>query len=288
MTRGVLIFAHNNRDVDYALLALIAGSLAKKNLGVPVSLVTDDTTVEWMKTSMIYEKAIDVFDKIIIVEKPVTDNTRRLHDGHNNKVVPFVNSNRSSAWHLTPYDQTLLIDSDFLIFSNRLNEYWDVKEDVMISESMKDIFYESRAGYHDWYISDTGIPMLWATTVMFTKNARSCAVFDMIEYVRTNYQHYADIFRFDHRQYRNDISFSVASHILAGFESNIKTTSLPPVLTTIDRDILDSVDKNGKLTLLISSKLNDKFYAATTCGLDLHIMNKQSIIRNAESLLTLI
>jgi hypothetical protein len=40
MTKGVLIFAHNSPDVDYGLMATIAGGLAKKNLGVPVSLVT--------------------------------------------------------------------------------------------------------------------------------------------------------------------------------------------------------------------------------------------------------
>jgi hypothetical protein len=69
MTRGVLIFAHNNRDIDYALLAVISGGLAKKYLTLPVSLVTDASTVEWMKTSKIYKTAVEIFDKIILVRE---------------------------------------------------------------------------------------------------------------------------------------------------------------------------------------------------------------------------
>ena len=53
MKRGVVIFAHNNRDTDYALMAVIAGGLAKKHLNLPVSLITDKTTVSWMKESKI-------------------------------------------------------------------------------------------------------------------------------------------------------------------------------------------------------------------------------------------
>ena len=285
MTRGALIFAHNNRDVDYALLSIISGGLAKKHLNIPVSLVTDDTTVAWMKTSNIYKQACSLFDQIILVEKPVTNNTRNLHDGESKKLVPFVNNNRASVWHLTPYSQTLLLDSDFLIFSDRLNEYWDVDEDVLISKAMNDLHETSRAGYHDRYVSDTGVHMLWATTVMFKKNDRSRAVFDMVEYVRDNYKYYADIFRFDSKQFRNDIAFSVAKHILDGFETETKTC-LPPVLSTFDKDILHSVDQNGKLTFLVNTL--GTYGPATVTGLDLHIMNKQSIIRNAESLLKLI
>jgi hypothetical protein len=287
MTRGALIFAHNSRKVDYALLALIAGGLAKKNLGIPVSLVTDPTTIEWTKQSDTFKKMADVFDQIIITSKPETSNTRKLYDGIENQIVPFVNTNRSSAWELTPYDQTLMLDSDFLIFSDRLNEYWSVDEDVLIADAMNDICDVDRAGYHDKYVSDTGIHMFWATTVMFTKNEKSESFFKLVDFIKTNYQYYADLFRFDSRQYRNDIAFSVAKHIINGFETDI-APSLPSLLTTLDRDILSSVDDNGKLTFLVSPGLNSNFVASAVKDIDLHIMNKQSIIRNAESLLRLI
>jgi hypothetical protein len=287
MNRGALIFAHNNRNIDYALIALISGSLVKKNLQVPVSLVTDASTITWMKESGRYDQAVAVFDKIITVPKPITNNSRRLHDGATGEVVPFVNTNRASVWDLTPYDRTLLLDSDFLIFSDKLNEYWDIDEDILIADAMNDVYDQSRVGYHDRYVSDTGIHLYWATTVMFTKNQRAKSFFDLVEFIRVNYQYYGDLFRFDTRQYRNDIAFSVAKHIIDGFETDTAMT-LPSLLTILDRDILHSVDENGKLTFLVTPMADSNYCAIAMKNTDLHIMNKQSIIRNADSLLRLV
>jgi hypothetical protein len=266
-------------------MSVISGGLAKKHLKVSVSLVTDKFTVDWMKDSQIYNIANRIFEHIIIVEKPQTNNSRKLHDGTDSVLVPFINSNRSSAWELTPYDRTLLVDSDFLIFSNRLSEYWNVDSDLMIGESIKDIYNDNRVGYHDRYISDVGIKLYWATTVMFTKNANTKIFFDLVKHIKDNYQYYADTYRFDSKQFRNDIAFSIAKHILNGFKQN-NTEDLPPVLTLLDKDILYSVDK--KLTLLVSPKLDSNFCAASVTGIDIHVMNKQSIIRNKDALLELI
>ena len=286
MSNGVLIFAHNSTALDYALMSIIAGGLAKKHLNVPISLATDENTVLWMKTSNIYDRATEIFDKIILIEKPKTNNQRKLHDGDHSEMIPFTNTNRTSAWDITPYERTLLIDSDYLIFTNALNEYWS-STDVLISNAMNDINDNSRAGYHDRYVSDTGVHMYWATTVMFSKNDAGKRFFELVNYVKNNYQYYGDVFRFDTRQYRNDIAFSITKHILDGFETDSITT-LPPVLTAIDRDMLHSVDATGKLTFLVSPKMDSKFVVTSLANTDIHIMNKQSIIRNATSLLELI
>lgn len=284
MTRGVLIFAHNNRDVDYALMSIVSGQLAGKYLQVPVSLITDKFTIQWMKESKIYQKAETVFDKIIEIEKPTTDNQRNLHDGIENKLVPFINSNRCSAYELTPYDRTLLIDSDFLIFSNTLGNYWDVDSDLLISSAINDIYDQKRLGYHDRYISDTGIHLYWATTVMFSKSEYSKTFFNLVDQIRENYQYYSDLFRFDSRQYRNDIAFSIAKHILDGYETDT-SLSLPPVLSILDKDVLLDVATTGKLTILISPNLDSNYIAAAVDNLDIHVMNKQSLIRQADKLL---
>jgi hypothetical protein len=287
MNRGVLIFAHNNRDVDYALMSIISGSLAKKNLGLPVSLVTDETTLTWMETSGIKQKAIEVFEQIIITDKPETDNSRRLHDGNESKFVPFVNLNRTDAFSLSPYDQTLLIDSDYLIFTDNLNKFWEYSETVLLGQSINDIIGTDRLGYHDRYVSDTGVHLYWATTVMFTKNEYSENFFSLLSYVKENYQYYSDLFRFYTRNYRNDIAFSVTQHIMDGFETK-SSIHLPPVFSTLDRDILETVKDNGNLVFLINMIMNEKYIAASVKDVDIHVMNKSSITRNAEKLLALI
>jgi hypothetical protein len=267
-------------------MATIAGGLAKKNLGVPVSLVTDPGTLNWLRESGTLVKAQEIFDQIIEVARPYTKNVRNLHDGFESKIIPFVNSNRYSVWELSPYDQTLLIDSDYLIFSNKLNEYWSVDAPVMMGHSMTDLTGE-RGGILDSRVSETGVHMFWATTVMFDKSVESEFFFKLVDFVKDNYVYYADLFRFNPKQFRNDIAFSVAKHIMNGFETEFAYT-LPSILTVFDTDILQEVNQD-RLTFLISQPHDVAgFWAATTNGTDVHIMNKQSIIRNKTSLLELI
>jgi len=286
MKKGIVIYAHNNRTIDYALMAVISGGLAKKHLNVPVSLVTDRTTMQWMIESEIMQQAESVFENIIEVNKPVTGNQRFLHDGATGSMVPFNNTNRNSVWELTPYDRTLLIDSDYLIFSDNLSKYWDIDSHVMIGESINDIYDQKRLGYLDSYVSETGVKLYWATTVMFSKNSYSKMFFNTVNYVKENYQYFSDVFRFDSRQYRNDIAFSVAKHILDGYEET-EVGRLPSVLSTLDRDILYDVD-DSKLKFLINYRLDNNYCAASISGMDVHIMNKQSITRNSQKLLELI
>ena len=286
MKKGILVYAHNNRTVDYALLSIISGGLAKKNLSVPVSLVTDPTTIDWMKQSLIFDLANTVFEKVIIVDRPQTNNQRFMRDGVNGQLIPFTNTNRSSAWDVTPYDRTLLIDSDFFVLSDNLNNYWDVDSDVLIGESMNDIYDHTRVGYLDTNVSETGVKLYWATTVMFTRNATAKIFFDTVDHVKQNYNHYADVFRFDNRQFRNDVAFSVAKHILDGFEET-GIGRLPSILSVLDKDILYEVSKDG-FKFLIDYKFTNTHCAASVKGIDIHIMNKQSIVRNKQQLLELI
>jgi hypothetical protein len=285
MKNGILIFAHNSRDIDYALMSLISAKFAKTNLQVPVSLVVDKSTVEWMQTSYIYNLSQEIFDKIIEIEKPVTQNIRVLNDGYTSKTVPFVNSNRASVWDLTPYHRTLLIDSDFLIMSDRLNQYWDANTDVMLSPSMQDVRGD-RKGILDSWVSETGIPLYWATTVMFTKNNESKIFFDLVDVIRTNYNYFADLFRFNPKQYRNDIAFSIAKHMLNGFDTGAE--NLPPILTLLDKDLIHSVSNNQLRVYLNDSMSEDHVVIASIKDLDVHVMNKQSIIRNAKEFLEIL
>lgn len=287
MTQGLLIYAHNSRDLDYAKLANIAGGLAKKNLSKPVSLVTDSSTIDWMKKSNDYNIAEQIFENIIISEKPQNTNRRNLHDGTEKSSIAFLNTNRSSAYDITPYDQTLLIDSDFLIFSDTLNNYWNDNSMPLISSAFKDACDIDRRGYHDKYTSDTGVKLYWATTIMFNKTEESKLMFDLVSTVKQNYQYYSDLFRFHPGIFRNDIAFSIARHIMCGFQLD-ETDELPPVLSCLDKDILNSVDGNGNLKMLFSTDNNSNYVIGSLKGLDIHVMNKQSVIRNYEQFLKLI
>jgi len=285
MKKGVILYAHNNRQLDYAKMAIVAGGLAKKNLKVPVSMVTDPSTVDWMRKSNDWKTALKVFDDIISVDRPHEDQMRYLNDGVNKFTTLFKNTNRGTVWDVTPYDRTLMIDTDFFILSDTLNNYWDTDSSLLISSDYNDVQGSDRIGYLDRYVSDTGVKLLWATTVMFTKNEESKTFFDLVNYVRVNYRRFADLYRFDPRLYRNDISFSIARHIMYGFETD-NDYRLPSVLSSIDRDVLFDVDPKGKLTLLLNNR--EGFVTTSIANRDIHIMNKSSIVRNIDKLMELI
>lgn len=282
MSKGIIIFAYNTRQVDYAKISLISAALAKKNLQVPVSLITDDSTVNWMKESKIYEASRMVFDKIIIDKiEEESFNYRILHDGDISEKILFNNQNRYKAWDLTPYDRTLILDCDYFIFTDTLSNYWDIAEDFMISDGVKDLYPEDRFGYDDRYISNTGVKLFWATSVMFTKNDFTKNIFNYLQYIKENYNEYSEIYRFDKRVYRNDFVFSIANHTFGGFEVS-KKANLPRLLTTLDRDILVDVSPDSKLTFLLERPMKDSYIATSIRDTDIHIMNKQSLIRNFE------
>lgn len=284
---GGLIFAHNSEQIDYALLSVISAGLAKKNLSIPFTLVTDDSTVSWMKESNLYDKALEIFEHIEFFEVKGDNNKRKLMDGKDSQIVPFKNSSRSMAYFLSPYDRTLLIDSDFLINSKNLLPYLYSQYPMMISKTM-DSLNGSEIRIHDEYVSDTGIRLFWATCMIFDKNKENETLFSLVEYIKNNYQLYGDLYGYQNTaQFRNDIAFSIAMHIMSGFiDDDIKF--LPPLLTSFDQDILIDVDSD-RYKFLVESNLGTDSYIMCSCKkLDIHVMNKQSIIRNKDRLMNLI
>jgi len=119
---------------------------------------------------------------------------------------------------------------------------------------------------------------------MFTKNENTKTFFDLVEHIRENYKSFANLFRFDDRIYRNDISFSIAKHIMYGFETDNEYT-LPDILSITDKDYLSHIDNNNLIVL--ASPRSDGNYCAAKISNDLHVMNKQSILRNSNALMEL-
>ena len=59
MTKGVLLFASNNKSIDYVKQAIFLAKRISKYMDLPTSIVTD-TDIESM-----YPNDVDVFDYII-------------------------------------------------------------------------------------------------------------------------------------------------------------------------------------------------------------------------------
>lgn len=269
MKKGALIFAHNSETLDYLKMSLIAAKFIKKNLNVPVCIVTDQFSIDQTDVK------IDV-DNLIVIDRPAVTNYRNL----NGERHPFINSTRNSAWQLTPFDRTLVIDSDLLIMSDVLAQYWE-GDDFLICDRAHDIL-GTRLGQEDQKVSDHNINLRWATAIMFTKNSRTEKLFEVVEYIKKEYRYFSDLYEFDPRNFRNDIAFSIANHILNGFvESN---NYLPAPLFFKDTDTIVDVHEGNVVINIVDGPKN---ILLPVKDYDIHVLNKKNILENYDRLMEL-
>lgn len=285
-TKGVLLFAHNNTEIDYIRFAFLSGSFVKKFLKVPVSLVTDTGSINWFKKT--YPSHVDFFDKIILTDdiESHTDQKRNFYDGTNTfKISKFNNGYRSLAYQLSPYDKTLVIDTDLLILNDNLNSIWDTDCDFMINRIHYDLSRD-RDGHEFSKISEYSIDFYWATAFYFEKTKNTRIFFDLCQHILENYNFYKLVYQIDAGLVRNDFIFSIAIHILNGFTNKNTPMKLPcDIYYVLDTDDLIDVNSKKELIFLIQKKnLLGEYTLSKVNNQTIHIMNKYSLGRNFDKL----
>ena len=289
-TRGVLMFAHNNTEIDYFRLAVVNALLVQKNLGIKnVTVVTDPHSLKQGEKTLgkrLIKKAIN---NIVVVDKDKRFkalNQRLYKDtSHTAKYLPFYNVNRCDAYEISPYDETLLIDVDYLILSDTLNHCWGHNNELMMNWKYQDIMYERKDSTLN-RLYDMGITMYWATVVYFRKTEYVESFFNVVKHVRNNSQYYKDLYKWQGTLYRNDYSFSIAAHVMSGFVDK----GIPQLPTTLYKsfdtdDIHSALDENTIIMYLEKPRSPGDFMLTKWQGVDLHIMNKWAINRVSEELL---
>ena len=289
-TRGVLMFAHNNTEIDYFRLAVVNALLVQKNLGIKnVTVVTDPHSLKQGEKTLgkrLIKKAIN---NIVVVDKDKRFkalNQRLYKDtSHTAKYLPFYNVNRCDAYEISPYDETLLIDVDYLILSDTLNHCWGHNNELMMNWKYQDIMYERKDSTLN-RLYDMGITMYWATVVYFRKTEYVESFFNIVSHVKNNPQFYKDLYKWQGTLYRNDYSFSIAAHMMSGFVDK----GIPQLPTTLYKsfdtdDIHSAIDENTIVMYLEKPRSPGDFMLTKWQGVDLHIMNKWAINRVSDNLL---
>jgi hypothetical protein len=159
MTKGVLFFALNNSHVDYTKLAVFAASRVKKFLNVPVTVATDSK-------SLLLQNDIDnIIDTVIEIEDNST-NVKRFYNGADNYIrLSWKNGVRYSSFDLSPYQETLVLDVDYVINSDILSYCWNNPHEFLIYKEGFDLSGSEKVKY----TSEYSIPFYWATAFYFKK-----------------------------------------------------------------------------------------------------------------------
>ena len=267
MTTGALIFAFNNEHTDYLAMAAWSADRIRRHLDIPVAVITDCTDAI----------RLNKFDQVISAD-PVAGGTRYFDDYK--ETVTWYNASRTDAYSLTPWDQTLLLDADYVVCGDELKLVLASPQDFMCHRLAWDItaqdYFEglNRFGQHK-------VPMWWATVIMFRKSNMSQYIFDSMNMIKQNWKHYKDLYHITGSHYRNDYALSIALGIVSGH--TLKVDNIPWNLASILPE--HEVTQIGQDAFEIKYQDQDRLKRTTWHSMDFHAMGKKhlgDIIASAE------
>lgn len=249
-TKGVLLFAKNNGQYNYVKMASVAAAAIKHHLKCAVALVTDEPVSD------------PIFDHVL-TNTFSTKNTRRTSHGK----APYYNWERCDAYHISPFDETLLIDVDYIVRTDVLSNVWGSKSDYVLMSRSQRVSHDEHL--EERMLSDGSIEMVWATVMYFKKTEASELLFDMFSHVRQHWDYYRTLYRISNPIFRNDYALSIAVHALNNFE-DMQYPKFPFAMTNLyyPERVLDV---NLSRIVVESENIPYKLIG------DVHCMNKESL-----------
>jgi len=245
MTKGVLLFCFDTADTKYHSILERCVTLVKKNLKLPITVVTNFKTFKRMKPmGFINYKFIE----------PETGNTKLGKEWNN--------VDRHMAYELSPYDTTLVMDIDYFPFTDNLKQFMDTDYNFLVPDTAYDLTGRNTFDQRKWSM----IPMVWATVLVFKKNYEVKKIFETVKYIKQYYSYFNDMYRVYSKNLRNDYLFAMALQQINGFTGYDK---LPLALPTLppDCEILKITDTG------LAWKQDDKISYVE--NQDVHVLNKE-------------
>jgi hypothetical protein len=212
--KGYLILAQNNKSDDYLRMAYVLALTIKLTQTeiTSVSLVTDvpDAVPKHYK---------EVFDYII--EIPWYDDALTSE---------WKIENRWKIYHITPYEETILLDADMLFLTN-IDHRWKYLSknfDLFITSNV--LTYRNEIVTGDYYrkaFVENKLPNTYSAFMYFKKSQLSEEFWTLVEIIAKNWQEFYDRFLTNSKpkHLSMDVVFSLAVKIL-GIEDRV-TSSFP-------------------------------------------------------------
>lgn len=280
---GFLLFAFGNKELDYGKLAVCCALSIKTNLKQNhTSVVVDESTKNWLNRTISKEVLYAAFDNIILSNEKFRSSKRKHFDSPwSSFQAEFNNQNRVLSYDYSPYDETIVLDSDYLVMNDHFDHIWGNSNDFLMNCSVVDLQNKPLGTIYDQRISKYGVPLYWATSVYFRKSKFAKMFFDLVNYISEEYSFYQFLYGFPKTFYRNDFSFSIAAHMLSGFVTGgIRTFPESVIYTSPQKDgIAKLIDSKEIIFLSHSQDEEWKSILVNIKGINVHVMNKRELIR---------
>ena len=270
-TKGVLIFAKNNEQFNYIKQAEVAGVMAKHFLDVPISLITLEEDYK--------NNTSDIWDEVIYLDDVEVVNGRGVYVKGKRQDITWYNLNRLLAYDLSPYDETILIDGDYLIQNSVLSNVWGSVEPMLMNTTSR-LPSKKQEHIYEKVITD-GYPNIhWFTVCYFRKCTEAEKWFTLAKEIKENNDFYSTTFNSPYTFYRNDITASIASHIVNGYSDGYLKPLPTRQINSYPPETIIDINK-GSITLNTGDgpvRLKDT---------NVHLLNKLEIENNYDRFMEL-
>ena len=250
-SRGVVLFAFNS-SVDYVAIADQTSQLIAHNLNLPITLITDLTSNPQF-----------AYDQVIRIEQTDIDNYRRTRD---DQIITWRNADRYLVYKLSPYNETILMDTDYLVFDDNLNKLFDVEFDYLLTHRNQNL-----QGPTVDIMGEQSLPFVWATVVLFRKTPKSQLFFNLISRIQNNYTYYRQLYNIRTDDFRNDYAFAIANTILNGYSID-GFKSIPGYMLSVNEKI-DNIKLEGNFL-----KIGHGITATVISTQNIHVLDKMYLL----------
>ena len=261
--KGILIYAFNNESIDYFRQAVWCADRVSKYLNLPVTIVTDEKSI-----------GNTPYNHNVIISRAESGGRRILSPTVSTNADTWYNGNRFQSYNLSPYDQTIVLDSDYVVCSDQLLTLFDTSVEVT---AMKHVYDVTNRNQFDLYTSISESKRLhhyWATVLYFRKGPMAQDFFNMLTMIREHYPHYASLYGFRTAPFRNDYAVSIALNTIYGHVPD-EIPVIPWQMANVFSDVELTTDDQETFNF---HYLNDsKPRRVQLKGQDFHFMNKFSL-----------
>ena len=267
MSKGIVVFAFENDIIDYVKQAYFLALRAKKYLDLPTTVIVDeDCKSKYLRS--------DVFDNIFYENYEYDITFRTYQDSLKyESCVQYKNKGRYSVFYSTPYDETIVLDTDFIICNDNLNQCFNQINDFLIYD--KSVCINPYIDVNEFnFVNEFGPKFYWGTTFFFRKTKQTELFFELVMYLQHNWLYFKQLYQIKGETFRNDFAFSIAISMLG----NDFVSSMPGKLFySTDLDTITNIN-NNIIKLTINDE-NSKIIPIKLENISLHAMNKFSLER---------
>ena len=200
MTKGYVVLAQNTDTIDYvkqAYALALSLKLSQSSLS-NISIITDDVVPEEYKS---------VFENII----PIPWGDAAVDSR-------FKVENRWKIYHASPYDQTVVLDTDMLVLDD-LSSFWDTFEHYDVYYTGKVLDYRNKTVTSDYYrkaFTANQLPNLYSGLHYFKKGEFAKEFYSWVEVITNNWELFYGKFVSEHYPDRAsmDITAALAAKVM--------------------------------------------------------------------------